>query len=138
MTDPNTPVTPEPTPAASVPAAPAAAPAAPAPAAPAPAAPAAPAPAAPAPAAPAGDYPGKTLGIVGLILAFVFTLAGLIVSIIAYNQSKAAGFKNTPAKVGLILSIIFLVLGVLGLLIALVLGVFGFLTSLIVSNGISY
>jgi hypothetical protein len=75
-----------------------------------------PAPAAPAAAAPA-DYPGKTLGIVGLVLAFLFSLAGLIVSAIALNQSKAAGFKNTPAKVGLILSIIFLVLGVLWIIL---------------------
>ena len=66
----------------------------------------------PAPApAPVAD--GKTLGIVGLILAFVIPLAGLIVSVIAGNQSKAAGVENTPAKVGVILSIIFLVLGVI-------------------------
>jgi uncharacterized membrane protein len=67
--------------------------------------------AAPAPVAPA-TYPGKTLGIIGLIAAFVFTLLGLILSIVALSQSKAAGYKNTPAKVGLILSIIFIVLGV--------------------------
>lgn len=69
---------------------------------------------APAPApgpAPASD--GKTLGIVGLVLAFLAPLIGLIVSIIARNQSKAAGVENTPAKVGVILSIIFLVLGVI-------------------------
>lgn len=67
---------------------------------------------APAPgAAPVAD--GKTLGIVGLVLAFVFPLAGLIVSIIAKNQSKAAGVENTPAKIGLILSIIFIVLYVI-------------------------
>jgi hypothetical protein len=56
---------------------------------------------------------GKTLGIVGLVLAFVFSLAGLIVSLIARNQSKAAGVTNTPAKVGVVLSIIFLVISVL-------------------------
>jgi hypothetical protein len=67
----------------------------------------------PAPAPAGTDYPGKTLGIVGLILTFVFTLVGLILSIVAFNQSKAAGFKNTPAKVGIILGIVFLVLGVI-------------------------
>ncbi len=73
-----------------------------------------PAPAAPAGApAPSGDYPGKTLGIVGLILVFFTGLIGLIVSAIALNQSKKAGFKNTPAKVGVILGIIFVALGVL-------------------------
>ena len=68
-------------------------------------------------------YPGKTLGIVGLVLAFVFTLAGLIVSIIAFNQSKAVGIKNTPAKVGIILSIVFMVLGIIIGIISAVVGV---------------
>ncbi len=62
-------------------------------------------------AAPA--VPGKTLGIVGLVLAFLFPLLGLILSIVAANQSKAAGVPNTPAKVGIILSIIFMVLWVI-------------------------
>ena len=71
---------------------------------------------APAPgAAPVAD--GKTLGIVGLVLAFVFPLAGIIVSVSAKNQSKAAGVENTPAKIGLILSIIFLVIGIIVLII---------------------
>jgi hypothetical protein len=74
----------------------------------------------PAPAPAPGPAPvadGKTLGIVGLVLAFVFPLAGIIVSVIAKNQSKAAGVENTPAKIGLILSIIFLVLGIIVLII---------------------
>lgn len=80
--------------------------------------------AAPAPApAPAGtDFPGKTLGIVGLILAFVFTIAGLIVSIVANGQSKAAGYTNGPAKAGIIISVVFIVLGVIGLIIFAVFG----------------
>ena len=60
--------------------------------------------------APAPSVPGKTLGIVGLVLAFLAPLIGLILSIVASNQSKAAGVPNTPAKVGIILSIIFMVL----------------------------
>lgn len=73
----------------------------------------------PAPAPAPGPAPvadGKTLGIVGLVLAFVFPLAGIIVSVIAKNQSKAAGVENTPAKIGLILSIIFLILGIIVLI----------------------
>ncbi|WP_261164930.1 DUF4190 domain-containing protein [Microbacterium sp. Marseille-Q6965] len=62
------------------------------------------------------DYPGKTLGIVGLVFAFVFALAGLIISAIALNQSKQAGFKNTPAKIGLILSIVFLVISIIAII----------------------
>jgi hypothetical protein len=74
---------------------------------------------APAPAAPSSDA-GKTLGIVGLVLAFVFALAGLIVSIIARSQSKNAGVKNTPATVGLVLSIIFLVIQIIWVVFAII------------------
>ena len=65
-----------------------------------------------APAAPASGSDGKTLGIVGLILAFVFALVGLIVSLVAKSQSKRAGVPNGPATAGIVLSIIFLVLQV--------------------------
>ena len=61
---------------------------------------------APAPA----DYPGKTLGIVGLVLAIVAPLVGVIVSAIALNQSKKAGFENKLAKIGLIVGIVLTVL----------------------------
>jgi hypothetical protein len=68
----------------------------------------------PAPAAPAA-VPGKTLGIVGLILAFIgpVSLIGLILSIVAKVQSKNAGVKNTPATVGIVVSIIVIVLTIL-------------------------
>jgi ABC-type Na+ efflux pump permease subunit len=72
----------------------------------------------PAPAPAGTDYPGKILGIVGLVLAFVFNVAGIVVSAIALSQSKKAGFKNTPAKIGLILSIIFFVLSIIGIALA--------------------
>ncbi|MEO7005537.1 MAG: DUF4190 domain-containing protein [Terrimesophilobacter sp.] len=62
---------------------------------------------------PGTDYPGKTLGIVGLILAFVFTLAGLICSIIALTQSRRAGYKNGIALAGVIVSGAFIVIGIL-------------------------
>ncbi|WP_052663603.1 hypothetical protein [Psychromicrobium lacuslunae] len=58
------------------------------------------------PPAAGGDFPGKTLGIVGLVCAILFSVVGLIISIIANNQSKKAGFKNTPAFVGIIIGII--------------------------------
>lgn len=59
-----------------------------------------------------GEDPGKTLGIVGLVLAFVFSLAGLIVSIIARNRSKAAGYSNGVATAGIIISIVLLVVSI--------------------------
>jgi uncharacterized membrane protein len=74
------------------------------------------------PATPA-TYPGKTLGIVGLIVSIFFSLIGFIISLIAFNQSKAAGFKNTPAKAGIIIGIVLFVLGVIGVILAIVLGV---------------
>jgi len=50
------------------------------------------------------DIPGKTLGIVSLILPFVgFGLVALILGIVALNQSKQVGYKNTPAIWGIVL-----------------------------------
>ena len=72
---------------------------------------------------PGVDYPGKTLGIVGLVLVFLTVVVGLILSIIANSQSKAAGYTNTPAKIGIILGIIFLVLGLIGLIIGIIVSV---------------
>lgn len=63
--------------------------------------------------APGQDYPGKTLGIVGLVLAIFFNLIGLIVSAVALNQSKKAGYKNTPALVGVIVGAVLLALGII-------------------------
>lgn len=56
---------------------------------------------------------GKTLGIVGLILAFIAAPIGLIVSAVARSQSKKAGVGNVPATIGLILGI----LGTIGVVI---------------------
>lgn len=66
------------------------------------------------------DYPGKTLGIVGLILAIFFNLIGLIISAVALNQSKKAGFKNGPAKAGVIVGAILLGLGIIFTIIFIV------------------
>ncbi len=59
------------------------------------------------------DYPGKTLGIVALIAAFFISLLGLILGIVALNQSKQAGFRNGPAKAAIIVSIVLMVLGLI-------------------------
>ena len=48
------------------------------------------------------DDHGKTLGIICCIFAVVgLQLVGLILSIIGYNRSHKAGFKNTLAMVGI-------------------------------------
>jgi hypothetical protein len=75
---------------------------------------------APIPAPPGTDYPGKTLGIVGLILSFFTTIIGLIISAVALSQSKKAGFKNTPALVGVIIGSIGVVVGIIIAIVAIV------------------
>ena len=60
-----------------------------------------------------GDFPGKTLGIIGLVLSFFTTIIGLIISIVALRQSKKAGFKNTPALVGIIIGIVTTLLAII-------------------------
>ncbi|MGG7452546.1 DUF4190 domain-containing protein [Plantibacter auratus] len=78
-------------------------------------------------AAPSGDATaGKTLGIVGLILAFLAPPIGLILSIVALVQSKNAGVKNTLAKVGLILSIVFIVLAIIATIAGIAIGAAAF------------
>lgn len=64
-------------------------------------------------AAPAQD-PGKTMGIVGLVLSFLgcLSIVGLILSIVAFNKSKKAGYKNGVALAGIIVGAIMLVISI--------------------------
>lgn len=64
-------------------------------------------------APPGVDYPGKTLGVVGLIVAIFANLIGMIISIIAFNQSKKAGYKNTPALAGIIIGAVLTGIGII-------------------------
>ncbi|KQO96571.1 DUF4190 domain-containing protein [Leifsonia sp. Leaf264] len=64
------------------------------------------------------DDPGRTLGIIGLVLAIFFNIIGLIVSIVAYNKSRKAGYSNGFAVAGIIVGAVLLILaGVLTLLL---------------------
>jgi uncharacterized BrkB/YihY/UPF0761 family membrane protein len=85
------------------------------------------APAAPAPTATV-ENPGKTLGIVGLILAFFFGLniVGLILSIVGLNKSRKVGMKNGPALAGIIVSIVTIVGGIIVIIAVAALGAAGF------------
>jgi hypothetical protein len=49
---------------------------------------------------PPADDPGRTLGILGLVLAPFAGLVGLILSLVALRRSKRAGFTNRPAIAG--------------------------------------
>lgn len=73
--------------------------------------------------APGVDYPGKTLGVVGLVVAIFFNVIGLIISAIAFNQSKKAGYKNTPALVGIIIGAVLFGLGIILWIVAIAAGV---------------
>jgi hypothetical protein len=55
----------------------------------------------------APEIPGRTMGIVGFILAFVMAPAGIVVSAMALSQSKKAGAPNALGTWGLWLSIVF-------------------------------
>lgn len=76
-----------------------------------------------APAPAADTFPGKGLGIAGLIVAIFFPLIGLILSLVANSQSKKAGFKNGPAKAGIIVGAILLVLGIIVGIIFTIIGI---------------
>lgn len=85
--------------------------------------PAAPTPLSTNPSAPTSEDPGKKLGIVGFVLAFLVSLAGLIISIIALRKSKKAGFNNGLALAGIIISIVNTVIAV-GVAITLMLSAY--------------
>ncbi|WP_344812418.1 DUF4190 domain-containing protein [Microlunatus aurantiacus] len=60
---------------------------------------------------PPAEDPGRTLGIIGLVLSFFTAIIGLVVSIVALRKSKKAGFTNTPALIGVIVGIVTTVAG---------------------------
>ncbi len=64
------------------------------------------------PMAPAASD-GKTLGVVALIVAFFFSLLGIILGFVAKGQSKRAGVSNTPATVAIVLGFVFMILGII-------------------------
>lgn len=72
------------------------------------------------PAASATVDPGRTLGIVGLILSIFIPIVGLIVSIVARRKSKKAGFGNTLAMVGIVIGVVFTLLALGGTTVGVV------------------
>lgn len=73
-----------------------------------------PAPHQPTGGAPTADDPGKLLGILSVVAPFVsLGVVGIILGIIGRKKSKAAGFKGTLATVGIVLSSISIVIGIL-------------------------
>lgn len=69
---------------------------------------------------------GLIVSIAGFfIVPLLGSIAGLIISIIARNQSKAASVPNGPAKAGVIVSIIGIVLSVIWITIVIIAVVVG-------------
>ncbi|WP_083260037.1 DUF4190 domain-containing protein [Cellulosimicrobium cellulans] len=58
-----------------------------------------------------GENPGKTMGIIGLVLSFLgcLSIVGIILSIVALNKSKKAGYGNGIAVAGIIVGAIVLI-----------------------------
>lgn len=63
--------------------------------------------------------PGKTLGIVALVLSFLGGLAivGIILGFVARGQSKAAGYPNGPAKAAIIVGFIVITIFIISMII---------------------
>lgn len=67
------------------------------------------------------EDPGKTLGIVGFVLAFIAAPVGIVLSAMSKKKSREAGFPVSGlAKWGFILSIIFTILGILYIVFAVI------------------
>lgn len=62
------------------------------------------------------EYPGRTMGVVALVLAFFNQIPALILGIIAWVWSNKAGYSNTPAKVAVVVSAVFMFLGLIALI----------------------
>ena len=60
--------------------------------------------------APQADYPGKTLGLVGMILAIIpcTSTIGLILSIVGFIQSRNVGIRNQKAFIGIIVGAVWI------------------------------
>lgn len=74
-----------------------------------------------APPAPVGgapaSVPGKTLGIVALVVAFPACFLGMILGIVALVQSKKAGVKNGPALAAIIVGAVFTLIGIIAMIV---------------------
>jgi hypothetical protein len=61
------------------------------------------------------EYPGRTLGVVALVLSFFLQIPALIMGIIAWAWSNKVNQSNVPAKVAVAVSATLMVLGILAL-----------------------
>jgi hypothetical protein len=57
------------------------------------------------PPAAIADFPGRKLGVVGLLLSMTIGVVGLIVSAVALVVSRRDGRRNAPALAGIVIGI---------------------------------
>jgi hypothetical protein len=67
------------------------------------------------PPPPAAQDPGRTLGIIGLILSIIGCTSpiGVILSIVAFVQSRGVGIRNNIALAGIIVGAVWIVLSII-------------------------
>lgn len=70
-------------------------------------------PSVPAPVPAPAEDPGKTMGIIGIVLIFFFAPAAIILGIISRKKSKAAGHSTTLGTVALVGGIVAAILNIL-------------------------
>lgn len=76
-------------------------------------------------AAPSSEpIPGRTLGIVALVVAVFFNVIGLVLGIIALVQSRKAGHKNGPAVAAIIVGAILTVAAIITIILIVSAAVF--------------
>ena len=75
---------------------------------------------------PAANDPGKTLGLVGLILAIIpcTSTIGLILSIVGFVMSRKVGIQNQKAFAGIIVGAAWIVIGIIAQIAGLTTGLY--------------
>ncbi|MCU1580220.1 MAG: hypothetical protein JWP19_2424 [Rhodoglobus sp.] len=73
------------------------------------------------------EAPNYMLGLMSLIFAFAFPIAGLVIGAIALNLARRDGYRNSLALAGFVLGLVFTILIVIAAIVGIVLGatVFG-------------
>ena len=64
--------------------------------------------------------PGKNMGIIGMVLAFVFPFVGIVLSIISRSKSVKAGYSGGLGLAGIIINSVVIVFWLLVILIGIV------------------
>ncbi len=74
----------------------------------------------------AANDPGKTLGLVGLILAIIpcTSTIGLILSIVGFVMSRKVGIQNQKAFAGIIIGAVWIVIGIIAQIAGLTSGLY--------------